>query len=116
MKAGEVAQLPVPQIRQRIDEVHRFLVERFLPHLRREEEANPDYTELSRLTAKLDALGERLIHSYFGPDQLLALQEVLDDVDAIVDPQLAGDLEIDAHAARISGSFRSPFWAARRRS
>lgn len=83
--AEGVGDLPLPELRRQMDDVHTFLVERFIPHARADEEAiypsfervldappatEPmvrDHAEVSRLAAKLLALRERLVYSYFGP-------------------------------------------------
>ncbi len=75
--AEGVGDLPLPELRRQMDDVHTFLVERFIPHARADEEAiypsfervldappatEPmvrDHAEMSRLAAKLLALRER---------------------------------------------------------
>lgn len=43
-----------------------------------------DHVELTRLAAKLDALRERLLYSYFGATQLQSLRDVLYDLEEII--------------------------------
>ncbi len=90
----QAAELSLPELRRQIDDVHAFLIERFIPHARAEEDVvyplvervlgaphatEPtvrDHAEVSRLAGKLLALRERLVYSYFGAAQLRSLREV----------------------------------------
>jgi len=105
--AERVGDLALPELRRQIDEVHAFLVERFIPHARAEEEAvdpliepvlgdryatepmESESTEVGRLAGKLSALRERLVYSYFGPAQLRSLRDALYDLHALVELHLA---------------------------
>jgi Hemerythrin HHE cation binding domain len=105
--AESVGDLAFPEVRAQIDDLHAFLVERFIPHARAEEEAvDPlielvldapqatepmmgDSAEVSRLAWKLLALRERLAYSYFGPAQLRSLRNVLYDLHALIELHLA---------------------------
>lgn len=107
-----VGDLSLPDLRRQIDEVHAFLVERFIPHARAEEEAvDPliewvldaphstepmmgDSAEVSRLAGKLLALRERLVYSYFGPAQLRSLRNALYDLHALIELHLAEEDEL----------------------
>jgi Hemerythrin HHE cation binding domain len=92
--ADGVDGLSLPELRRQINALHAFLVDRFIPHVRADEEAvDPliervldahsatepivgESAEVSRLAGKLLALRERLLFSYFGPAQLRSLQNV----------------------------------------
>ncbi|HEX9095843.1 MAG TPA: hypothetical protein VF990_07035 [Candidatus Dormibacteraeota bacterium] len=104
--ADSVGDLAPPEVRAQIDDLHAFLVERFFPHVRAEEEAvdlliqrvleAPRATEplgesmeVSRLAGILLALRERLVYSYFGPAELRSLRNVLYDLHAVVELHLA---------------------------
>jgi hypothetical protein len=104
--ADSVGDLAPPEVRAQIDDLHAFLVERFIPHARAEEEAidlliervleapratEPmgESAEVSRLAGKLLALRERLVYSYFGPAELRSLRNVLYDLHALVELHLA---------------------------
>jgi hemerythrin HHE cation binding domain-containing protein len=105
--ADGVGGLSLPELRRQIDDVHAFLVERFIPHARADEEAvDPliervldarhatepmvgESAEVSRLAGKLLALRERLVYSYFGPAQLRSLRNVLYDLHALIEFHLA---------------------------
>lgn len=109
--AEGVSDLSLPELRRQMDDVHTFLVERFIPHARADEEAvSPllergldappatlpvvrDLAEVSRLTAKLLALRERLVYSYFGPAQFQSLREVLRDLHVFIELHLAKEDE-----------------------
>jgi hypothetical protein len=109
--AEGVGDLSLPELRRQMDDVHTFLVERFIPHARADEEAiypsfervldappatEPmvrDHAEVSRLAAKLLALRERLVYSYFGPAQLRSLRELLYDLHALIELHLAKEDE-----------------------
>jgi Hemerythrin HHE cation binding domain len=105
--ADGVGELSLPELRRQIDEVHAFLVDRFIPHLRVDEEAvdpliervldvhSPteptveESVEVGRLAGNLLELCERLVYSYFGPGQLRSLQTVLYDLHALIEAHLA---------------------------
>lgn len=122
--ADGVGDLSLPELRRQIDEVHVFLVERFIPHARAEEETvdpliervldaphptepvTEDSAEVSRLAGKLLALRERLVYSYFGPAQLRSLRNVLYDVHALIELHLAeaDDLYLTRLPERITAA------------
>lgn len=120
--ADGVGGLSLPELRRQIDEVHAFLVERFIPHARAEEEAvDPlidarhatesmvgESAEVSRLAGKLLALRERLVYSYFGPAQLQSLREVLYDLHALIELHLVKEDEFDlTHLVRRIAAARA---------
>lgn len=72
--ADQAQRLSAIELRQRIDAVAAFLTHRFGP-------ATVD-EEVGRLTYKLGALRERLVHSYFGPAEVRLLQGTLDELRA----------------------------------
>jgi hypothetical protein len=53
-----------------------------------------DEATLLRLSAKLEALSERLLYSDFGPAQLQSLEAVITDLDAIIERHLLGEEEV----------------------
>jgi hypothetical protein len=99
--AEDVGELSVPELRKRIDEVHAFVGERFLPNARAF--LPPEYAEIRRLAEKLLALRERLLYSYFGPAQLRSLREVLYDLHALIRVHLAIEVELAWHSLPIAG-------------
>lgn len=88
--AEEVGQLSDSELRQRIDQIHSVLVNRFLSQAHADEEAS----ELSRLIEKLEALRERLLYSYFGESQLRSLQEVFYDLHAAIERHVANGRDV----------------------
>jgi hypothetical protein len=57
--AEGVGDLPLPELRRQMDDVHTFLVERFIPHARADEEAiYPSLQSLRELLYDLHALIE----------------------------------------------------------
>lgn len=88
--AEAVDERSLPGLPAQIDEIHRFVVTRFLPHARAEERVSAQ-DEVSRLAGKLQALRERLLYSYFGPAELRSLREVLDDLYALIELHVANE-------------------------
>ena len=83
--AERVGELPLLEVRSQIDDVHAFLVERFIPHSRAEEATEPLVdAEVRRLDDKLLALRERLVYSYFDAAEIRSLRELLYDLYAII--------------------------------
>ena len=95
--AAAVDEMPVTELRDRIDATYSFLVEQFIPHANAEVRVEwvidaphatatmvREHVEVTRLAQKLLALRERLVYAYFGPGQLRALQETLYDLHAIL--------------------------------
>jgi hypothetical protein len=93
--AEGVGDLSLPELRRQIDDVHAFLVERFIPQGRAEQPMVRDHAEVSRLAGKLLALRERLVYSYFGPAELGSLREVLYDLHGLTQLHLAEEDEFD---------------------
>jgi iron-sulfur cluster repair protein YtfE (RIC family) len=110
--ADAMDDISLPELRSRIDQVHDYLVTRLAPHATAEDEVlypavgwllgNPqatatmtrDHVEIARLTAKLAALRQRLMHGYFGPVELRAVRAVLFSLDAVVRLHMAKEEEI----------------------
>ena len=74
----------LPELRDRIDAVYSFLVEEFIPDGAASQVIGSEDLEVSRLAQKLEALRERLIYADFGPRELRALRETLEDLHWII--------------------------------
>jgi hypothetical protein len=111
--ANGVNDLSLPELRRQLDRIHAFVAKRFIPHCEAEvDEARAlinrlvnvppatgiitgDQAEVKRLAAKLLALRERLLFSYFGPNQLESLREVLYDLHTLIKLHLATEDEFN---------------------
>jgi hypothetical protein len=89
--ADEIEELALPELRQRIDDVHASLARGLLGH--QSQPTSQDDAVVSRLGRKLEALRERMLYSYFGLAELWSLQAVLYDLAVIIERQLGKEGE-----------------------